>query len=158
MGKYSEFTGTLPKAESEYFHKVKAMKRQLIECGCTTLADAAARFEKNEEMITDLEDDVRDCKIIKEALEAIILDLFEKDGLTKAVTGAGVFSRMDVPQVKMENRGDFYAWLEANGMRDLFSVNINTANMVVKEALLAGKPLPPGTSISMRTTIRRTKK
>lgn len=158
MGKYSEFTGTLPKAESEYFHKVKAMKRQLIECGCTTLADATSRFEKNEEMITDLEDDVRDCKIIKEALEAIILDLFEKDGMTRAVTESGVFSRLDTPQVKMDNKGDFYTWLKANGMEDMFTVNTNTANMIVKEALLAGNPLPPGTSISMRTSIRRTKK
>jgi hypothetical protein len=155
MGKYSEFTGKIgAETPGDNWAKITAAKRELLEKGITTIELAAARYQTISVDLDVLEEDAATLRLYRQAVEQILLDLFERDRIKNVTTDFGLFSRVDIPQVKMDNKQEFYAWLKSQGMDDLFTVNANTANMIVKEALLAGKDLPPGTSISMRTNIR----
>ena len=158
-GKYTKFRGTVPDApRSEYWAKIEAHKADYLANGVNAFEPVGEYIKSVTAAKDDLEAQAKELGLQLAALERIMLDLMEGSKLDSIVTTSGSYSRQDVLGVAMEDRGIFYAYLKANGMEDLFSVNANTAAMIVKEALLGDKELPPGTSVHMRSVLQRKKR
>ena len=157
-GKYTKFRGKLPESpRSEFWAKIDAHKADYLKAGVNNFESVGEYIKSVSAAKEELEAEVKELGYQLGALERIMLDLLDACKLDSVSLASGNFSRQDKLNVTMEDRGQFYAYLKANGMDDLFSVNANTAAMIVKEAVLADKELPPGTSVSMSSTLQRTK-
>lgn len=157
-GKYTKFRGQFPESpRSEYWAKIDSHKADYMKAGVNNFESVGQYIKDVSKAKDEIEAEAKELGYQLAALERIMLDLLDASKLDSVSLASGNFSRQDKLNVTMEDRGVFYAYLKANGMEDLFSVNANTAAMIVKEAVLADKELPPGTSVSISSTLQRTK-
>ena len=159
MGKYTKFRGKVEGApKPENWAKIDAHKSEYLEMGVTGFDSVGGYISDVRRAKESMELEAKELGYQLVALEKIMLDLLEAAKLDSVELASGKFSRQDRLNVVWKDRGAFYAYLKANGMEDLFSVNANTAAMIVKEALLADKDLPPGTEVTMSSYLQQTKK
>jgi hypothetical protein len=157
-GKYTAFRGKFPESpRSEYWAKIDAHKAEYLAMGIDNFEKVGQYIQDVSKAKDEMEAEAKELGYQLSALERIMLDLLDREKLDSVALASGNFSRQDKLNVAMEDRGVFYAWLKANSMDDLFSVNANTAAMIVKEAVLADKELPPGTSVSVASVLQRRK-
>ena len=157
-GKYSAYRGKFPEGpRSEYWAKIDAHKAEYLAMGIDNFEKVGQYIKDVSAAKDSMEAEAKELGYQLSALERIMLDLLENGKLDSVALASGNFSRQDRLNVQMEDRGKFYAWLKENGMDDLFSVNAATAAMIVKEAVLEDKDLPPGTSVSVSSTLQHRK-
>ena len=158
-GKYTKFRGQYPESpRPEYWAKIDAHKTDYLENGVDTFEKVGQYYTDVARAKEDMESEAKELGHQLAALSRIMLDLLDREKIDSVSLNSGTFTRQDKLNVTMEDRGEFYQWLKDNGMDDLFSVNAATAAVVVKEAILGGKPCPPGTSVNMASVLQRTKK
>ena len=158
MGKYSKFRGKVsdaPKPES--WAKIDAHKSAYLAAGIDSFESVGESISVISEQKEAKEKEAKELGYKLSALERIFLDLLEASKLDSVSLESGQFSRQDRLGVVIEDKPAFYAYLKANGMEDLFTVNANTAGMIVKECLLGDKELPPGTDVNMSSFLRHPK-
>jgi hypothetical protein len=157
-GKYTAYRGKFPESpRAEWWAKIDAATAEYLKMGINNFETVGQYIQDVSKAKDEMEEEAKQLGYQLAALERIMLDLLDNDKLDSVSLSSGNFSRQDKLNVHMEDRGAFYAWLKANGMEDLFSVNANTAAMIVKEAVLADKELPPGTSVSVASVLQRRK-
>ena len=153
-GKYSALRNTLTRfAEdetSEFEQKVRKEKLTHIILEDQQLCQWIADLKRQKERI---EEEIRVLNISVEAAERSLAERFETKGIDKLTTACGTFSIRDEPVVSFTDRYAFHEWIKNTGQEELFSVNYRTASGLVKEALIAGESLPPGTEVKMRVGI-----
>lgn len=151
MGKYSHLKGKLTQYvndDASWVERVDARRKELLEDQptsetlCGLLMDAKTEKAKLEETKTSLS-----CSI--EAIEKILVERMEDQGLKQIKTSRGTFSIKDEPIVQFADKAAFHAWIRDTGQEDLFSVNPRTAEGIVKNMVLEGKEPPPGSKIYM---------
>ena len=151
MGKYSHLKGKLTQFvndDASWTERVDARRKKILEDQptsdvlCGLLMDAKAEKSRLEEQKTSLSCDV-------EALEKILVERLEDQGLTQIKTSRGTFSIKDEPIVQFVDKGELNKWIRATGQEDLLSVNPKTAEGIVKNMVLEGKEPPPGSKIYM---------
>jgi len=159
MGKYSFLKDKLTRfvdPDGDYNRKIEARKQQLLknsppnEALCDELATAKAEKKRLEESTSAV-------NLTITALEKILAERFEDAGTLKLSTGSGTFSIADDPVIQFPDKHAFNSWVREQGMEDLLSVHYQTAAGIIKEKLLKGDPLPPGTAVYMSVGINYTK-
>lgn len=161
MGKYSHLQGQLTKftTEPEYQDKVNAEKERIK----TLLTDAGenpdafnfghflimAKQEKKK-----LEDLEKAQNLTIEAMIQELVDLLEAEGYTNLKLNNGVsLSIKDDVYSKVTDKQAFHQWIKNNQLEDLFSVNYQTMNSMVKTSLIDGKEVPPGIETYFKQSI-----
>jgi hypothetical protein len=92
-----------------------------------------------------------------EAINQLMNVLFEDAGYTsfKLPDGRTFFQKQDV-YVSVEQKEEFYAWLDANveDPDSLYSINYMTAASLVKTRIEEGKELPPGVKVFIKESVQ----
>lgn len=155
MGKYSQFKDKLVRFESDdsdFVAKVHQAKLLFLESATadhefgSMLMDAKNLKATHEHAVSQLNVNI-------EALERILADSFENNGLTSMKTAAGSFFIEDKPMVTITDKAAFNKWIHDTGQQDLLQVLYQTAAAITKEKLLNGELLPPGTEVRMKVGI-----
>lgn len=102
----------------------------------------------------DLEADVKYLNLRMEALSRVLLTRLEDDGITSFKTPADVtlFIR-DEPYAAIEDRSKILRWIKENDHTELLGIQWQTLNALMKEYLLAGKKIPPGVKLFLKSNI-----
>ena len=162
MGQYTKFRKQLPRTEKvrfaddggdDWMKKVQARKATLAAERVSELGLAHSYVEAKSKK-EGFESEIRACNLEMAAIERLLAERFEDSGIEKVETVYGNFSLKDDPVVEIFDQEAFYAWIRSTpGGEDLFKVYAQTANTLVKDALINGKPLPPGTKVNMNIGI-----
>lgn len=152
----NQFQQRVPE-DATFAEKVSVRKARYMQAGTNSTAQASRALmsciydkEQHEECISELNIDIATYK-------AIILTLLEQRNEDSFKNEFGTFSAIVTPSAKVVDPDEFRRWIEANGMHDLLSVPASRAGMIVKEHALEGKPLPPGTELTVYTELKITK-
>ncbi len=160
MGKYTKFRKQLPRVEKVRFsddggndwnEKVQARRHELLLESDESLAKLYSEAETEKDRLEAL---VKTQNLEMAAIERMLAERFENKGVEKLSTVYGNFSLKDDPVVVIEDQDKFYEWIRSTpGGNDLFKVYAQTANTLVKDALVNGSALPPGTKVNINIGI-----
>lgn len=159
--KYASLKTKLPAftEESEYQQKVDNCKNIILD-GAANAEDAnaaalAARYERVKGEKDGIESALYETNIELEALSQLLVAAMEADGVEKFTlsSGATVYQNY-APYPVVEDREKLFAWIKAQRMQKLLSVQYQTLRGIVNEMLAAGKPLMPGVSCYLKTSAR----
>lgn len=119
-----------------------------------TLSQLGAIFVELRSKKRDLEADVKYLNLRMEALSQVLLARFEDDGITSFKTPSEVtlFIR-DEPYASIEDRAQIFAWIKKYKHVELLGIQWQTLNALMKEYLLAGKKIPPGVKLFLKSNI-----
>lgn len=159
--KYASLKKKLPAfaEESAYQEKIDAAKREIL--GATENPEdanssaLAARLERIKARKDDLEAQLYDVNVEAEALSQLIVAAMESDGVEKFTlqSGATVYVNY-APYPCVEDREKLFAWIKAQKMQKLLSVQYQTLRGMVNDMLVAGKPVMPGVNVFLKTSAR----
>jgi hypothetical protein len=87
----------------------------------------------------------------KDALARLMAERFEEDDKTSTsfTNGGSMRITPDVYPV-VKNPGQLLAWVKANGMESVLTLNYQTMQSMVKQRLLEGKPIPDGVDVFLK--------
>lgn len=144
--------------EPSYQDKIDRAKLDLREDGLTDKVKLAVRFDELKKEEDRLNDELRVNAILQQAITQMVVDILDEEGITKFTLPDGrTFYQEQKVYASVQNREEFYTWLRANGLGDVFTVNYQTAASIVKERLETGQDVPPGTAAFLQTALRRRK-
>jgi hypothetical protein len=121
-----------------------------------TKVDLAHELALDKAAKEDLENLVKARNLRIEAIQQLMNVQLEDEGVTsfKLPDGRTFFQKQDV-YVSVDNKEEFYSWLEANpSFDDLWSVNYQTASSLVKSRIQDGVEVPPGIKVFVKETIQ----
>lgn len=155
MGKYTGVVEKLPKLPPEdlkYQDEVNATK-EIIEA--RTGAALAQGYRDVRAALDELGDRERELNLLLEAHKQLLEDAYENEGVDaiKLTDDGSTISTQVEPNAKIEDHATFRKWCVANGLENALALPWTTANAMVKELLVAGKPLPPGVKAYVRTKV-----
>lgn len=158
--KWEDFKGKLPKytgGEVDYIVRVTNRKLELLEEFQKTV-DFADYLKKNNLRKEELEKELSDVNLNLEATQQILAERFENEGTQSIRLSSGeLFYLEEVPYTQVKDKHAVNNWFETNNMKEMFSVNWNSLNALVKERLQSGQPLPEGVDVFMKTTVKMRK-
>lgn len=157
MGKWSHLKKNLVKFEHppDYQQKVDEVKQQhkLRDRADVDLCELFGHLKDKKD---ELEDKVKLLNVELEAVQQELIERMEEQGITGIKTVEhGNFFLKDDPYSSVQDRSQFHEWIRTTGQEGLFTVMYQTANGIAKAHLEAGKPLPPGMAVFMKTTVQR---
>jgi hypothetical protein len=121
-------------------------------------AEVETLYNKVRKGKEDLDAQLSKANLELEALTQLIVERYEDDGVTskklKDGTSLGV-SVEPYPTVIPEKKDEFLAWVKAEGMESLLSLNYQTMAKIVKARLESGQLLPPGIDVFCRNKLTR---
>lgn len=154
MGKWAPFKNKLDKfqQEPEWQEKVNEAKKAYIGLDASELARTFS-IERNAKRDLEAQVKLHNCEL--EALSQLLVETLEGSSLQKIQLSTGeVCFIQDEPFASVTDRELMLSWLRKKKLQRLLSVNIKTLNAFIKELLVEGKPIPPGTAVYLRTTAR----
>ncbi len=160
-GKYEAFRKKYPKApiEATTFDKINAVLDSVpvqTDDGClrvrdldnTELCEMYVRIRKEAE---ELEAQLSLLEIQKAALTYLFTNRFEEDDVTSMKFANGVTLGESVePLPNVKDRAALIAWIKSTDQEELLTLNYQTLASITKQALLEGKPIPPGVEVYMK--------
>lgn len=157
MGKYDGVIKTLPKLDKPRSERHDEIRSKLSGLKPAELAFhwAEARREKKSQEATMKGIDDR-----LFVLAGLLETTYEDEGISSlqvAETGESVSVQFE-PYAQVEDRERFRTWCLDNGMERELALPWQTANTLMKEALLAGRPEPDGLKAWIRTKLVLRKK
>lgn len=103
----------------------------------------------------ELETQISELNVKIEALNQMLVDELEDEGITKFTLPEGLTTYQEQRvYVAIQDKEKFYEWIDANGLDDLYTVHSSTASALVKERLENGQELPPGAAAFLKASIR----
>lgn len=157
MGKYTEIAKTLRKEEKPRSERVRTL---MSEFGGRKASELVLEYSKLRKEKKRLEAQVSEVGETIEAVTALIELRFEEEGIASMKireTGESVRVQYE-PTISYTDKERFRQWCIENGYEKEMYLHSGTANTVLKEALLAGKPAPDGTEPFLRTKFVLAKK
>lgn len=157
MGKYDEVNKSLRKEEKPRSERVREFMSKL---GASKSTELALKFSTLRKKKKELEEHVSKVNEEIEAVSALIELKFEEEGISSMKirdTGESVRVRYE-PVISYTDKELFRQWCIENGYEKEMFLHSGTANTILKEALLAGAPVPPGTEPFLRTKFTLAKK
>jgi hypothetical protein len=159
--KWSKFRDKLPAFENESSFQEKVNEaKQFILAGADTPEGAnvnrlARLFSERYAAKKALEEIISTHNIDLEALSQLLVDILQDDNAQKVELSSGITVFLaDTPYPSIEDEKTFYTWLHKNKMDELLSLNHQTLKVIISETLQAGRPLPPGTKVFLKTQAR----
>ena len=153
-GKWKGFKGSLErfKPEPEWQARVDGAKSTYTGLDTAGLARAFAHERAQKQ---HLEAQVKLHNVELEAISQLLVEELEASAIQKVQldTGETVYLS-DEPYAQVEDRAAVLAWAKKKRLEQLLTVQWQTFNAMVKEMLTAGKPVPPGTKVYMKTSAR----
>jgi hypothetical protein len=156
MGKWEKLCkllAALP-VDADWQRKVDEAKMPMRAMNSQELAkriDRAARRKKQ------LEDQEKLANIEIEAGNQLLLDRMDAEGVEQVRTRSGIlFTRHSEPYPTVEVKALLFKWIKQTRSVYLLSVHFKRLQSLVKECLEAGKAMPPGVRVFVKTTVRRT--
>jgi len=157
-GKYEQFRKQYPKApiEATAFDKINAVldapvgegAMRLRDLDNTDLCDFYVHVRKQ---LDDLEAQKSVLEVQKAALTYLFTNRFEEDDVTSMKFANGVTLGEAVePLPNVKDREALIGWIKSTGQEDLLTLNYQTLASITKQALLEGKPIPPGVEVFMK--------
>jgi hypothetical protein len=155
MGKWDALRETLPalKEDPTYEEALFAMSDAHRGKGLDALAESYTEVKGRKDTL-NVELSAIDLEL--SALERVILETLDAQGLDSIVTGGYRYTRSPAPYPKIEDRPALLAWVSET-MPELLTVNAQTLGAVTKQRLEQGEALPPGVSVYLKETIARRK-
>jgi hypothetical protein len=155
MGKYAGVVEKLPKLPPEdlkYQDEVNATK-EIIDA--RTAAALAQGYRDVRAALDELGERERELNLLLEAHKQLLEDAYESEGVDalKLADDGSTIATQPEPNAKIEDPVAFRRWCIDNGLGSALTLPWTTANAMVKELLLAGKPLPPGVKAYVRTKV-----
>ena len=132
--------------------KVNEVKKLFAGYNVTELARAFSNERREKQ---DLEARVKMQNISLEALSQLLVENLESQELQKIQleTGETCFLHSE-PFASVIDKSAVLAWIKKRKLQSLLGVHWSTFNAFIKEMIVEGKPLPPGTSVYLRTSAR----
>lgn len=154
MGKYAALKSTLPKFELEpdFRQKVDAIKSKFIGCDAVELARSFAMARKEKQT---LEAEIKSQNVELEALSQLLVENLEGAEIQKIQLATGETCYLqDEPYASIEDRSQVMAWMKKHKLTAMLTVQWQSYNAMVKDMLVQGKAVPPGTKVYMKTSAR----
>jgi hypothetical protein len=160
--KYETFRKLYPKApiEASAFEKINIVldssafpedpssKLRVRDLDNTQLCEIYVTLRRS---IDELEAKLSVLEVQKAALTYLFTNRFEADDVTSVKFSNGITLREGIePLANVKDRDALHKWINETGQAELFTVNYQTLNSVVKQMLLEGKPIPPGIEVFMK--------
>jgi hypothetical protein len=109
------------------------------------------KYVKVRAQIDDLEAKLSVLEVQKAALTYLFTNRFEDDDVTSMKFANGVTLGESVePLPNVKDREALIGWIKSTGQEDLLTLNYQTLASITKQALLEGKPVPPGVEVYMK--------
>lgn len=152
MGKWSKLKSTMtrfvqPETWQQKIDKVKLelKSKNRIDL-CKELTFLWSEKDKIKEKLAEL-------NTREEAICQIMVDQLEGEEEISFKNPFGTFFLKDDPYCTIENKNDYLAWIEQQGLHDILTVNYQTMAGMTKTRLENGEELPPGIKVFMKTSI-----
>jgi hypothetical protein len=156
MGKWSAMKGQLVRFTQpvEWQQKIDKQKQELQELSLKQLCEhmVATRAQKDQ-----LNSALEDLNTELEALNQLMLEELETEGLTSIKTEQGTFYIQDEPYASVQSKTELIAWVKETGQEELLSLNYMTLSSLTKGRLEAGENPPRGVNVFLKSTIRTRK-
>lgn len=164
MGKYETFRKLYPKApiEAKAFEKIQVVldapafssledplnQFRLRDLDSTQLCE---RYVGVRKQIDDIEETLSVLEVQKAALTYLFTNRFEEDDVTSMKFANGVTLGESIePLPNVKDRTALIEWIKSTGQEELLTLNYQTLASITKQALLEGKPIPPGVEVFMK--------
>ena len=140
------------KQPAEWQARLDARKREYQGLRMADLARALVRHKRAKQA---LERKVRARNEHLEALSQLLVDRLEGEELQRINLARGVTVYLaDTPFPVVTDRRRVFAWIKQTRQVELLTVHHQTLCGLVRELLRAGKALPPGVSVYLKTAAR----
>lgn len=157
-GKYETFRKLYPKApiEATAFDKINAVLDAPLEAEQMRVRDMdntalCEMYVNVRSQIDELAVKLSVLEVQKAALTYLFTNRFEEDDVTSMKFANGVTLGESVePLPNVKDREALISWIKSTGQEDLLTLNYQTLASITKQALLEGKPIPPGVEVYMR--------
>lgn len=162
-GKYEAFRKLYPKAplEADAFDRINTVLDAPLSSeegadGTFRLRDAdntqlCEFYAKVRAGIDELEAQLSVLETQKAALTYLFTNRFEEDDVTSMKFANGVTLGESVePLPNVKDRQLLIDWIKETGQEELLTLNYQTLASITKQALLEGKPVPPGVEVFMK--------
>lgn len=161
-GKYEAFRKLYPKApiEADAFDRINIVLDghpyggsvhsilRVRDLDNTELCEMYTRIRKE---LDELEAQVSVLETQKAALTYLFTNRFEEDDVTSMKFANGVTLGESVePLPNVKDRQLLIDWIKSTGQEELLTLNYQTLASITKQALLEGRPLPPGVEVFMK--------
>lgn len=164
QGKYAEIVKTLPRLpeDADYQQKVNAVKELLLQgelempdgMGYPSSGMIAHAYREARDKKDDLEDELKATQLKLTALEQLLDDRYENDGIKSCVLDDGSTVGIQLePHASVVDRNANRAWAVANGYESQLSLPWQTINAITKQHRLDGQPDPDGVSVFSKTKV-----
>lgn len=160
MGKYDAVVGTLPRLELDadkpaFLEQVQRAKAEFAGLqGPAALAAAYRRLRDEKDRLE--EEAVKPLNVRIRALEHLLFAAYEAAGIKSQRLADGLGSVAVDPKIsaRIVDRQAAIAWLKANGLEELLTVNANTLSALVGDRVLAGEETPDGVEVATYPSVR----
>lgn len=162
-GKYEAFRKLYPKAplEADAFDRINTVldgpidpmaevgnQLRVRDADNTQLCEMYVAIRKQ---IEGLEAALSVFETQKAALTYLFTNRFEEDDVTSMKFANGVTLGESVePLPNVKDRQLLIDWIKSTGQEELLTLNYQTLASITKQALLEGKPVPPGVEVFMK--------
>jgi hypothetical protein len=155
-GKYAKYRGKLEAfaQEPDFQKKVDAEKRKHAKRDANALGK---EFVRRKRAKNSLKRKDRQLNVELEALSQLLVDRLEGAEIESVKFRGGVgVGLQDKPYPSVADRRKLFGWIKQTRMTGLLSVHHQTLLGLVTEALEAGRPLPPGVDVFLKTSAKVT--
>lgn len=120
------------------------------------LNEMAARINDLEALKEIKNRELADLDVALVALERLMIDGLDREGIEKIKVGGYNFSIQPAPTSKIVDPQAWMAYITAT-QPEILTVNAQTRNSMVARALEAGETIPPGLEVNVRESLSRKK-
>jgi len=160
-GKYSKLRGIIPTFVEEESYQSRVNEEKLKIVGDASNVEAAnvtrlaSLFAASKQIKDSLEEKISFINLQLEALSQLLVEALEDQEIQKVElsSGALVFLQ-DTPYPQVKDKELVLAWIKKNRMTQLLGVNYQTLKGLTNELLVAGKKLPDGVEVFLKTQAR----
>jgi hypothetical protein len=172
MGKWSGLKGSYPKAplDGTYQEKIEAVLNSPAPLAVLGLSETAKAFTVRElsdyQLVRlfnqakaakeDLEEKIKILTLELTAYTQLLVERYDDQGIEKATYEDGATVGIHVePYPVVTDSGKLLAWVRANDLEAMLSLNYQTLTSLVKDAIENGKLLPDGVDVYLKDKLSR---
>lgn len=153
-GRWTKLRGKLKPIElaPQWQEQVEQHKRGYTKLDVATLAKTFAQHKRRKDSLGE-KVTVENAHL--EALSQLLVERLEGEEQEQVTLRGGLTVYIsDEPQATVVDRALVFKWIKQQRMVQLLTVHPQTLNGLVKEYLAAGKAVPPGIKVFLRTRAR----
>lgn len=129
-------------------YEVEQAKKLVLE---RTPASLVTQYAAIRRECDDMDEKARDLGIRREAVEQLLVEVYEGEGITNLnVKGVGALRTQYAPYTRVVDKAMLHAWCLSKGFGPQMSLPWMTLNSTVSEILLSGEEPPPGVDVYIK--------